>query len=122
MLWQQGAVCFLVWIAYGVWLRRRSDSLRASLGAWSRPAKVAMASVGFLASIAILFGGLAAIDAAGGLQDGRLTIWAWITTAVLGLGFVHVQVLAAGAMVTIVQDQEAARKAGASNNRTAGKE
>lgn len=106
MIWPQAAVSFLVWIGYGAWMRGRSERLRARLMGSSRGFRVFLGSAGLILSAFALLGGLAGISALGGVQEGGLLLWAWLAVTLLGLGFVHLQVLGAAAMITIVQERE----------------
>lgn len=105
MIWAQGAVCFLAWVGYGIWLRGRSERLRARLGSLPRSSKVMLGSLGILGSAVVLLGGLWGLAALGGVADDRLAIWAWPVVALLGLFFVHMQVLGAAAMILLVQQE-----------------
>lgn len=106
MIWAQSLAAFALWIAYGLQLRRGGERLRAKLRAMSRGRRVAWGVLGFLGSALMLLGGLFAIQAAGGLQNGLLTGWAWALVAMLGCAFVHLQVVAAGAMISLVEQSE----------------
>lgn len=117
MIWGQAAVSFLVWVGYGFWLRGRSELLRARIIGLGRPKRVLLGSIGLLASIAVLLGGLYLVVLVGGVQAGALTPWSWPLVTLLGLGFVHMQVLGATAMITLVQDEETARLALASESK-----
>jgi hypothetical protein len=109
VIWPQALLSFLVWLAYGVWMRRRSDALRARLAGMSRARRVFLGSAGLVLSAFGLLAGLVAVSAMGGLREGALTPWAWLAVTVLGLGFVHMQVLGAAAMISLVQDRETHR-------------
>jgi len=109
MLWLQAGICFILWIAYGVAMRGRADRLRASVGQWSRGQRVAFGSAGLILGLILLLAGLYAVAMLGGIQDQALTLWAWIACAVLGLGFIHLQVVGATAMITLALEQETDR-------------
>ena len=110
MLWVQAGVCFLVWVGYGIWMRGRSERLKSFVSGWSRGKRVAFASVGLIGGMALMLGGIAAVSALGGIQSGTLTPWAWLLCMLIGLGFVHLQVLAASAMITLVLEEETERR------------
>ena len=116
MIWAQGAVCFLAWVGYGIWLRGRSDRLRDRLAALPRPTKVVLGSLGILGSAVVLFAGLWALSAVGGVEKDRLALWAWPVVIFLGLFFVHMQVLGAAAMILLVQQEVTERPRAASVN------
>ena len=69
-----------------------------------------LGSVGLLAGLALLAAGVYGVFRLGGLVDGSLRPWAWLVIAVVGTGFIHMQVLGAAAMVTLVLDGETARR------------
>ena len=106
MMWAQSLAAFAVWIGLGLVLRAWQGRLRASIQSLPRVARVLLGSVGFLVSILVLFGGLYAIQALGGLKDGLLTAPAWIGVVIVGAAFIVLQVLGAGAMITLVQDEQ----------------
>jgi hypothetical protein len=109
MIWLQALACFVVWTAYGLWLRRSSENLRARMQSMGRGTRASLGSVGLLAGLAVLGAGLWAVSALGGLTAAGLTAWAWLAVTVVGIGFVHLQVLGAAALVTLVLDEETAR-------------
>lgn len=98
-----------VWLAYGLIQRRRQDVIRQKLLRTPRVVRVLYGSVGFFFSAALLLGGLWWIAAQGGLTPNGLTLWGWVAVTLLGLGFVHVQVLAAASMITLIQENETSR-------------
>jgi len=103
VIWAQGAVCFLAWVGYGIWLRGRSQRLHNRLGSLPRSSKVMLGSLGILGSAVVLFAGLWGLSSVGGVEGDRLALWAWPVVALLGLFFVHMQVLGAAAMILLVQ-------------------
>ncbi|MCC7101935.1 MAG: hypothetical protein IT206_02515 [Fimbriimonadaceae bacterium] len=103
MIWLQATVCLFVWLAYGLYLRTRSDSLRMRLQALSRNQLILRSISGFVLSAAIMLTGLWGISACGGLSAKGLNAWSWPAVGVLGLVFVHIQVLSAAAMIVIIQ-------------------
>jgi uncharacterized protein YacL len=117
MIWAQGGVCFLIWIAYGWVLRKRSDRLRKRLFAMERRTKVLLGSAGLLLGLVVLVAGMLLIAAGGGIQDGVLTWWAWIGVTAVGLVFIQFQVLGAAAMISLVlEPPETAEKPQASDS------
>ena len=76
----------------------------------SRGVRMVLGSVGLLTGLALLAGGLYGVFALGGIQDGELKPWAWIAVAGVGTVFIHMQVLGAAAMITLVLDEETARR------------
>ncbi len=95
-------------------MRGRNEALRAKLRGTPRKQRVLYGSVGMIGSLVVLLGGLVLIGNFGGLNKDGLTLWAWPLAAMLGLLFVHMQVLGAASMITLVQDEETARRFAAS--------
>ena len=110
MIWLQAGTCFLLWVAYGFWMRRSSEQMRRAMHGKSRRARTMLGSAGLIAGLALLAGGLYGVYALGGIQGGELTPWGWIAVAVVGTVFIHMQVLGAAAMITLVLDEETARR------------
>jgi hypothetical protein len=112
----QGAVCFLGWIGYGAWFRSRSGALKERMHGTSRGRRVVLGSLGIIGSAILLLAGMLGLQALGGLREGGLTLWAWPLVFLLGLGFVHMQVMGAAAIITLVQDEETSPRARASES------
>lgn len=109
MIWLQASACFVLWLSFGLLLRRSSHRLKARMHGLSRTARAMLGSVGLLGGLAVLAVGLYGVSQLGGLDTNGLRPWAWIAVALLGLVFVHLQVLGAAAMVTLVLDEVTAR-------------
>ena len=105
MIWMQAIACFFAWIAYGLWLRRSSERLRKRMGSSTRRTRTLLGSVGLLLGLALLGAGLWGVSAFGGLGPNGLEPWAWAAVTVIGAVFVHLQVLGAAAMVSLVLDE-----------------
>ena len=103
MIWLQATVCLFVWLAYGLFLRSQSDSLRTRLQALSRNQLILRGIGGFLLSAVIMLAGLWAISAGGGRWIKGRNEWGGPPTAVLGLVVVHIQVMSAAAMIVVIQ-------------------
>lgn len=73
-----------------------------------------LGSLGILGSAVVLFAGLWGLSAVGGVESDRLALWAWPVVALLGLFFVHMQVLGAAAMILLVQQEVTERPGPAS--------
>jgi hypothetical protein len=114
MVWLQAGVCFVIWVAYGLWLRRSSERLRARFCTMGRTSRTLLGSVGLVGGLGVLAGGLYLVSRGGGLGTSGLEPWAWATVALLGLGFVHLQVLGAAAMVSLVLEEVTDRPDGPS--------
>ncbi len=105
MIWLQAGACFVLWVCYGLWMRRSSDTLKARMQGSSRRVRALLGSVGLLAGLAVLAIGLYAVFQLGGLDKDGLKPWAWLAVIVIGTAFVHMQVLGAAAMVSLVLDE-----------------
>ena len=109
MIWMQAGACFVAWALYGLWMRRSSERMRARMHSASRGSRVLLGSVGLLLGLAFLAVGLWLVSIGGGLTDNGLVPWAWLAVAVIGLGFIHLQVLGAAAMLSLVLEEETTR-------------
>ncbi|MCH7905549.1 MAG: hypothetical protein IH944_13420 [Armatimonadetes bacterium] len=116
MIWLQSSVCFLVWIAYGLAMRRRSAALKTRMQGLTPQKRVMFGAGGLILGLFVLAVGLFALDALGGTRDGALTLWAWPIVAVLGLLFIHLQVLGAAAMLASAVGSETAAASDTSNS------
>lgn len=105
MVWTQGLVCFIGWLAFGWWLRLRSNRLKMLVTNQSRKARTLLASVGIIASGLFLIAGLALVTALGGMTRNGLTGLGWIGVFVVGLVFIAGQVVSAGAMVSLFRPE-----------------
>ncbi len=111
MIWAQGAVCFVVWVAYGLLLRRRATRWAAGLSGAPRGLLVFLASGGLIVPAGLLLGALYLIGRSGGLQDGAMTPWAMVLVTLLGVAFVHCQTASALAMALLVSRPETGKRA-----------
>lgn len=100
MIWQQAAVCFLVWVGYGFLLRRRAQAMAERLHQINPRRRGLLGTLALIASGIFITAGLALIGALGGLQGNSLTLWAWLLAILIGLGFVHLQVWGGLALVS----------------------
>ena len=116
MIWLQSSICFLVWIAYGFAMRRRSAALKARMQGLTARKRVMFGAGGLILGLFVLAVGLLSLDALGGTRDGALTLWAWPIVAVLGLVFIHLQVLGAAALLASVVGSETATASDTSNS------
>lgn len=110
MIWLQAVACFVAWTAYGLLLRRSSDRIRSQMHSASRGKRVFLGSAGLLIGLGVLALGLWLVGANGGLGADGLKPWAWLAVAAVGFVFVHLQVLGAAAMVSLVIEEETARR------------
>jgi hypothetical protein len=114
MIWLQAGACFVLWVGYGFWLRRSADRLKAKMHGSTRRSRALLGSVGLIAGLLVLAAGLYLVYRFGGLGKDGLTGWGWAAVALVGLVFVHLQVLGAAAMVSLVLDEVTARAPGPS--------
>ncbi len=110
MLWLQAGICFIFWISYGIVMRGRAEGIRAKVSNWSRGQRVAFGSAGLILGLIFLLLGLYLVAMLGGIQDEQLTLWAWAACLILGLGFIHLQVMGATAMITLALEEETDRR------------
>lgn len=103
MIWLQATVCLFIWLTYGLYLRTKSNALRTRLQSLTRNQLILRGIGGFLLSAVIMLAGLWGISAGGGLSIKGLNEWSWPATALLGIVFVHIQVMSAAAMIVVVQ-------------------
>ncbi|MCB0825211.1 MAG: hypothetical protein KDC26_03400 [Armatimonadetes bacterium] len=105
MLWTQAAICFVVWIAFGIWVWRkfgRPGQLSGVGGKWK--------GILFLFGGAFFFfSGIFALASTGGIQNGQMTIPAWIACAFLGCVFVGMQTLGAAQILAALANETPAR-------------
>ncbi|HCE01493.1 MAG TPA: hypothetical protein DER07_10680 [Armatimonadetes bacterium] len=117
MFWLQGAVSFLIWILYGIGLRRRTERTVARVESWSRNTRAAVGAACLILSGVLLLAGLAALRTLAGPQpsDGLETV-PWIAVTLLGIAFVELQVLGATIMVSLAKPTSVSKRGpGASN-------
>jgi len=93
-----------VWIGYGVVQWRRSDEIRRKIMRIERRTRVWVAILALVGGALAMLLGLILVQQAGGLAGDSLRWWAWLAIAIIGLGFVHAQTIAAAMMVTLVQE------------------
>ena len=88
VIWIQGGVSFLLWIAYGVIQSRRSYLIRKQVESINPTRRGILGASLFLVGAMVLIGGLAIILQNGGFTPGGLTPLAWLAATTLGLAFV----------------------------------
>ncbi|MCW5938215.1 MAG: hypothetical protein KF884_08320 [Fimbriimonadaceae bacterium] len=114
MIWGQAGVCFLLWVAYGWWLRSRTKPWLGRVSLWEPKKRAVIGSAGLIAGGALAVGALFAIASLGGIRDGSLTAWACAAVVVSGLAFVHLQSFSAVCLVSSALDRETAARRGPS--------
>jgi heme A synthase len=97
-------LCFGVWLAYGVWLWRRSAGLRVWAATKSRPFRAVGGSALLFLGAGVLLGGLMALEPAGLAKDGKIESGGWWVALALGVAFVHAQVVAAALMASLIRE------------------
>lgn len=105
MIWLQAGTCFALWVAYGLWMRRSSDRLRARMLGSPRRNRALLGSAGLLAGLGVLTAGLWGVYSLGWAGPDGLKPFGWVGVAAIGLAFIHLQVLGAAAMVTLVMEE-----------------
>ena len=120
MIWLQGALSFLVWIGYGVFQSRRSEKIRAQVGAIPRSTRGLLGAALFFVGAMVLLGGLFLVLRGGGFTASGMTAWAWLVVTVLGFAFVHAQTLGMAMLVSLVHENVTKARDSASMNRSSG--
>lgn len=104
MIGLQAGSAFVLWVAYGVLLWRRSDVIRVYAGRGSRTARAIRAAAMLFGGAVMMLVALGLINNAGGFTKAGMTGWAWFVVAGVGLVFVHLQTMAAAMLVLLVQE------------------
>jgi len=116
MIYLQGAVCFLIWIAYGAIQTRRSQAVKAWAGAIPRQKRGLLAAGLMLGSMLPVFVVLNLALQYNGFGKDGMTAIVWLGVAVFGLLFVHGQTLATSLLVTSAYESVTAGRPEASSN------
>jgi hypothetical protein len=116
VIWVQAGACFLLWVAYGWWLRSRTGPWLRQVSRWEPKKRAVIGSVGLIGGGALAVGALFAIASFGGIQSGALTAWAGGAVAVSGLAFVHLQSFSAVCLVSSALGRETAARRGPSGD------
>lgn len=117
MIWIQGAVLFVLWIAYGVFQSRRSQAIRKRIGSIPPRRRGLVGASLFVVGGMVLIGGLGIVLQQGGFTANGMTPLAWVVVGLLGLGFVHAQTLATAALVSLAQENVTNGRSTSSMNR-----
>lgn len=109
----QAGAAFVLWVAYGMLLWRRSTTIRERVSRGTRTVRALKAAGMLFGGAALLLLGMLWIDSAGGFLKAGMTPWALAAVTVLGLAFVHLQTLAGATVVVLAQESvtEEARSA-----------
>lgn len=99
--WIGGLLCLVLWVAYGWIMRSSSEKLRRKMASMPRSRKVFLGSGGLLLGLILLMGGMILLASFGGADVGGIKLWAWPVILLLGLAFVHTQVIGAAALMTL---------------------
>ncbi|MDR3691818.1 MAG: hypothetical protein P4L46_20735 [Fimbriimonas sp.] len=110
MIWLQGGMSFLLWIAYGAIQNRRSESVRSWALSVPKKRRTATAVVWMLGSISIVFAALTACLRIGGFGSNGMTPFVWIVVTVFGAFFVHGQTMATALLIATVQESVTAAR------------
>ena len=109
MIWLQGGVSFLIWIAYGVIQNRRSETIRSWALTVPRQRRALLAAAFMIGSIAIMFAALTACLRLNGFTKDGMAAWVWLVVSAFGLLFVHGQTMATALLVATVQESVTSR-------------
>ncbi len=116
VIWLQGGLCFLFWIAYGVIQNRRSEAIRTWALTIPRQRRTLLAAAFMIGSVAIMFGVLATCLRLNGFTKEGMAGWVCLVVGVFGLLFVHGQTMATALLVATVQESVTSRPSDSSNN------
>jgi hypothetical protein len=89
-------VAFVLWIAYGVWQWRRSQTLYDRLAEMPAGRRTTLATLLLFGSAVLL---MAVIFSVYQASPREIPPWGWGVIILAGLGFVHAQTLAAAMLV-----------------------
>lgn len=84
MIWAQGSLCLVLWIAFGYWSSRKAWSADLPKKPWSGIGLMVLGAV-------VMFTGMAALVSMGGMRNGVLTPMGWIGSGFFGLIFIGAQ-------------------------------
>jgi len=82
-------------------MRSSGEQLRQKLTGMSRNKRAFLGSGGLILGLILLMGGMVLLAQMGGADEGGIKLWAWPVIFLLGLGFVHLQVIGAAALMTL---------------------
>jgi hypothetical protein len=85
VFWVQATISFVLWIAFGAWMMRRSMALKRHSFSISRVRRSLSAGALFITGMGVLFGCMWLSGTQHGFQSGSLAIWAWILISFGGL-------------------------------------
>jgi len=104
VIWLQGGISFLFWIAYGVVQNRRSGSVRAWALSVPRRRRTLIAVIWMFLSIALIFAVLTLCLHLNGFSNNGMTPIVWVVVTVFGVIFVHGQTMATALLVATAQE------------------
>ena len=120
MIWIQGGLSFLAWIAAGYTLNRRGELLQARAVQLSRAHRAILGGALFVVPALVLIGGLALLLQSGGFTANGLTVPAWLVVTLLGLTFVCCQMLGMAMLLTLMRENVTESRRPSSISRTPG--
>jgi|SRR5579885_24393 len=109
--------CVAIWMFYGFLQARRAASIRVQMARIDQKARFAMGPVIMVAGAVVLLFGIGFVALIHGLQNGSLTPPGWVIVTLVGLAFVHSQVLAAMMILSAATQSEPAGSGDASDGR-----
>ncbi|MBL8048766.1 MAG: hypothetical protein JNJ45_08795 [Chthonomonas sp.] len=95
MIWGQMTACFVLWIAYGLWLRGRVTRLAQYWQTMPATKRTMVAGLMLIGGLVLLFVGLTLVAALRQLTPNGLTPVGLVLVFASGLGFTDLQVRAA---------------------------
>lgn|GEM_PF-1327356 len=104
MIWLQGAICFLLWISYGVLQSRRSQAILSWACSMPKPKRIGIATLFMIGSFILMFGVLLVNLQLKGFTQQGMTAWACILVGLVGLIFVHGQTMATALLLATLQE------------------
>jgi hypothetical protein len=113
MLWIQGGVCLIAWIALA-W--RFRDRFFQPATDFSRARVVGKATLWLLGSIVVLLAGMFLLSVSKGLQKDSMTLLGFVIVFLMGSGFIVMQLLAATTMISLIQSEKPQPASVTSNN------
>jgi hypothetical protein len=114
VVWVQAGVCFVAWVAYGWWLRGKTDGWLARLSPWSPKSCACVGSLGLVAGGLMALVALSFVAWAGGIKEGALSLWAWVAVLATGFAFVWAQSVSAVCLVSSSLRRETSAERGPS--------
>jgi uncharacterized membrane protein len=115
MIWIQTLPAFVLWLVY-IWIMRRwVQEGKNRYASQKRSFRILAMIAALLGSGGVLLGGLWAISRMGWIQTTTLTIPGVIAVAIIGLLFVHMQMLATAITLSLAIENETTKTTNSSD-------